>query len=88
MGKNGFVKNNLKVAFDEILDLEEFVGVEVLYRLLGFVSHYGTMDTGHYTSVCRVLDEYCFFDDESVTAISFERARLLQPYLLFYERIQ
>jgi ubiquitin carboxyl-terminal hydrolase 4/11/15 len=85
-GKGGWVKNNLKVDFPEVLALGDvFEGLDMNYRLLGFVSHAGTMQAGHYISVARVGDGYFMFNDDTVTPVLIDRARNLQAYMLFYE---
>jgi ubiquitin C-terminal hydrolase len=87
VGKNGYVKNNVKVAFREILCLNDIFPFDINYRLMGLVSHYGTMDGGHYVSVARVKEEFFLFNDDVVTPLTVDRATMLQAYLLFYEKM-
>jgi ubiquitin C-terminal hydrolase len=86
-GKNGYVKNNIKVAFPETLSLEPGFGISCEYRLFGFVCHYGSIDAGHYTSVAREGAFHFIFDDEEVVPVDYEKAVQLQAYLLFYQKI-
>jgi ubiquitin C-terminal hydrolase len=46
------------------------------------------MEGGHYTAVSRIDDELCLFGDETVAEISVEAALSMQPYLLFYQKIE
>jgi ubiquitin carboxyl-terminal hydrolase 22/27/51 len=89
IGKNGYVKNNIKVGFPDVLDLRAELGIDidVRYQLLGFVSHYGSIDAGHYTSIMRDGEHHFIFDDKDVVPVDYEKARQLQGYLLFYQRI-
>jgi ubiquitin carboxyl-terminal hydrolase 22/27/51 len=87
VGKNGYVKNNIKVALPEVMDFQEDFGIPVRYQLLGFVSHYGSIDAGHYTSIMRDGDFHFIFDDEEVIPVDYEKARQLQGYLLFYQKM-
>jgi ubiquitin carboxyl-terminal hydrolase 22/27/51 len=88
LARDAWVKNNVRVRFPELLLLEEMFHIDMLYRLEGFVSHRGTMEGGHYTAVARINDEFCLFDDETVTQISVEGACSMQAYLLFYQKIE
>lgn len=86
MGKNGYLKNNIEVVFTEELNLMEIINVDAVYTLFGFVTHYGSIDAGHYTSIGKVGDQYYLFDDDSVTAVNKENGFQLQPYIMFYVR--
>ena len=83
-GHNGYVKNNIDVRFTETLNLKESLNVDATYSLFGYVSHYGSIDTGHYTSLAKLNGHYYLFDDETVTEVDPERGFQLQPYILFY----
>lgn len=86
MGKNGYLKNNIEVVFTEELNLMEILNINATYTLFGFVTHYGSIDAGHYTSLGKVGDQYFLFDDDSVTAVNKETGFQLQPYIMFYVR--
>lgn len=90
MGKNGYVKNNVKVSVPEKLNINECLDnttCDAKYKLVGFVSHSGTIDGGHYTSICRVGEQYVFFNDDRIAPISWNRAQNVQPYMIFYEKV-
>ena len=83
-GKNGFVKNNIHIDFDEQLNLMPILNIDAKYHLLGFITHYGTIDMGHYTALAKVNHKYYLFDDDTVTAVDKESGFQLQPYIMFY----
>ncbi|OHT15567.1 Clan CA, family C19, ubiquitin hydrolase-like cysteine peptidase [Tritrichomonas foetus] len=87
MGKNGFVKNNVKVDFPELLDFNEIMpggSNHATYKLFGYVTHYGSIDSGHYTSIGNINDQYYLFDDDTVSPVDKEKGLQLQPYIMFY----
>ena len=79
----GYVKNNVKITVPLTLNTEEF-GVKGEYELLGFITHHGTMEGGHYTSVFKDKSSFLYFDDSEVSTISTQEALSVQPYILFY----
>jgi ubiquitin C-terminal hydrolase len=73
-----------------------FEGQTAFYRLAGLVVHRGTAESGHYTSLVRILDQWWEFDDD--TSESFTAGYLRHKsfgetdengcaYLLFYEQV-
>ena len=95
-GKNK--KCDIKVNFDEIIDLKDFIDDEkykqstsTIYRLIGISSHYGSCgNCGHYKSICLCDDNnYYQFDDSSSiklnSNINFQNG---SPYILFYQRFE
>ncbi|KAI8720278.1 Ubiquitinyl hydrolase 1 [Fusarium sp. LHS14.1] len=54
------------------------------YDLLSVVVHVGEIDTGHYTSYCRVGDQWFKFNDHKVEMASLSDVLGAQAYLLFY----
>jgi ubiquitin C-terminal hydrolase len=83
-----YVKNNVRVAFPELLSFDEILQIPVMYRLAGFVSHYGTMEGGHYTAIARIGEFYFEFDDRETDPADPDKLFGLQPYVLFYQRIE
>lgn len=62
----------------------------ITYRLCGAINHYGTLKSGHYTSVVDKGDEYwCNFDDELVGLnISMRgKSHSKDVYVLCYEKV-
>ncbi|RGP71833.1 ubiquitin carboxyl-terminal hydrolase 22 27 51 [Fusarium longipes] len=64
----------------ESLELER----SCTYDLLSVVVHVGELDTGHYTSYCRVGDQWFKFNDHKVELASLSDVLGAQAYLLFY----
>lgn len=84
--QDGFVKNNIQVRLPDTLDLKQY-GATGSYELFGFVTHYGTMEGGHYTSVYHDSNKYILFDDSTVSILSKSDALSLQPYIIFYKNV-
>ena len=95
-GKNK--KCNIKVNFNETIDLKDFIDDEkykqstsTIYKLIGISSHYGSCgNCGHYKSICLCDDNnYYQFDDSFSNKlnsnISFQNG---SPYILFYQRFE
>ncbi|KAM3550788.1 hypothetical protein MY1884_008068 [Beauveria asiatica] len=55
-----------------------------VYDLLSVVVHVGELETGHYTSYCRVGDQWFKFNDHKVELASLSDVLGAQAYLLFY----
>jgi ubiquitin carboxyl-terminal hydrolase 22/27/51 len=81
-----YIKNNIKVQFPEILRLDDIVGFEITYRMIGFVSHWGTIEGGHYTSIARVRESFVEFDDTHTFRVDPRKILDIQAYVIFYER--
>lgn len=41
---------------------------DLKFQLLGFVNHYGTLDSGHYTATCKVKNNWVGFSDHYVAS--------------------
>lgn len=60
-----------------------------LYNLFGIVNHFGSLESGHYTSECRSLYDnswYNFNDSNYISCHSPEYVTSTSVYLLFYRR--
>ena len=59
-----------------------------LYDLYAVINHKGTMESGHYTAMCKNLDTNLWYhcDDSRVKEISCERVLSENAYILFYAR--
>lgn len=69
------------------LDLSKFTeSPSKIYRLTGFVSHKGDLNSGHYIAYCknRRNNNWYKFDDRGVTLRSEEQVLNQQVYLAFY----
>ena len=62
---------------------------EAHYKLFAVSSHYGTPQKGHYKSFCfdAIKKEWVCCDDTSVSKVNPAELIHLNPYLLFYERV-
>ena len=86
MSNYGFVKNNIRISIPDSIDTTTF-GAPGEFTLLGFITHHGTMEGGHYTSVYQEKSgRFLYFDDNIVSTISKQEALNIQPYILFYVR--
>ncbi|KAG0671007.1 hypothetical protein C6P45_001514 [Maudiozyma exigua] len=57
----------------------------IIYELIGVVTHKGTVNEGHYIATLKVNDDKWFrFNDSMVTEISQDLALRDEAYLLFY----
>ncbi|KAI1847705.1 hypothetical protein JX265_009134 [Neoarthrinium moseri] len=54
------------------------------YDLLSVVVHVGEIDTGHYTTYCRVGEQWFAFNDHRVELATKSEVLNSKPYLLFY----
>ena len=76
---------NLKPHLYKMDDADDQLIPNIAYELLSVVSHQGTVDQGHYTTVCRTDDRQWFkFNDSVVTSVTEEQVLKEQAYLLFY----
>ena len=68
---------------DQISDCEN-----VSYNLCAVINHYGTMNSGHYTSYCKPpqTNHWYHCDDDTVTRLS-KPVKTSAAYLLFYMSI-
>lgn len=57
----------------------------MMYELVAVISHEGSVNQGHYTSMCKIPGGQWFrFNDSMIVSISEEEALRQQAYLLFY----
>ncbi len=61
---------------------------EVMYNLQGVILHRGSLNSGHYTCICRNLDKtgWMYFDDDSVREMDEKDVVDSNAYILIYER--
>ena len=84
-------KNNIKVIFEDFLDLDKFIDNDFLkgnsskYKLYGVVCHMGTVNFGHYTAYLNLglKGRWFEFNDSSVTITGNEFPKD-NAYILFY----
>ena len=87
-------KFNELITFElDELNLEQFfpdLGHCALYELYAVCNHYGSVNNGHYTSICRNEQKNCWvlYDDKQWRTISAEEVVTKNAYLLFYRKKQ
>jgi ubiquitin C-terminal hydrolase len=66
-------KNNTKISFNEVLDLNEVIDNEIFdnsntnYRLWGIIYHKGNnLNNGHYFSYIKIQGNWFCFDDKNI----------------------
>lgn len=58
---------------------------DIIYELLGIICHTGTVNEGHYTAICKILEgKWIKFNDSMVAVISEADMLKEQAYLLIY----
>lgn len=86
------IKINDSVEFPIYLNMSPFLHAveetrvpDVVYELIAVISHEGSVNQGHYTSMCKIPGGQWFkFNDSMVVTISEEDVLKQQAYLLFY----
>ena len=65
---------------------KETQAIPTVYHLYGVVNHVGSMETGHYTALCRNFDtgQWHKFDDEQVDQLDSSAVQSSAAYMLFY----
>lgn len=87
-------KINNFVKFDLDLDLKKYVKNKkenrTKYQLIGIVNHIGEYGMGHYTSFCRINNDWFYFNDHSVSkVINLENEIFTSyAYILVYSILQ
>jgi ubiquitin C-terminal hydrolase len=75
------------------LNLRKYVksaSISTNYNLLGVINHYGTLESGHYTSYVKhhFENEFYLYDDSRVRLVLDKKEIVTKnAYVLFYERI-
>ena len=72
----------------ECLDLAAYTAredIKKIYELNGVSNDYGTMDRGHYTSYCRLNENWHEFNDDKVSVIAASNISSSAAYILFYK---
>ena len=57
-----------------------------VYDLFGIIEHKGTMDNGHYISICKNSDNWYKYNDINVEKIDINDVQKSNAYILFYKR--
>ena len=86
-----YSKNQEEIYFPiENMDMNEYmIGPDKLhskYDLFAIIQHFGTMENGHYTSVCKNSNIWFKYDDAHVNETNVLDAENSNAYILFYRR--
>ena len=81
-------KNNAFVSYPIYnFDIKEYIeGPEkdkAIYDLYGVIEHYGTVNQGHYTAICKNDDKWICYNDSNIQAINDPVSK--KAYILFYK---
>lgn len=63
LGSNGYNKSSTFIDCPFELKIKQDDGKEFTYDLVALVSHYGSLETGHYTASCKRNGRYVVFFD-------------------------
>jgi len=90
------MKNNTEIIINSHLNFNEGSIIssneEIIYNLDGIGLHYGSLDGGHYTSLCNMKNGcYHHFNDDNINIMKeddlFKNFKSSNPYLLLYNCI-
>jgi ubiquitin C-terminal hydrolase len=81
-----FGMNSFKNIHDAIDNSDLMVDAELPYDLFGTVTHFGTLQSGHYVANVKVEDNWYHCNDAHVSYISEQDVLKSEAYLLFYAR--
>ena len=60
---------------------------EAIYDLYGVVQHFGRLNGGHYTALCKIYDNsWREFNDSKIIGVDVNKIVTQNAYLLFYKR--
>ena len=57
-----------------------------IYDCFAICQHYGEMEGGHYTAVCKNIDKWYNYNDESCYYCDEQNIKSSQAYIIFYRR--
>ena len=81
--RNYYKESGKNESIEPVLEF----GKGLKYKLYGIVNHSGSQNFGHYTSTCKVNNEWVDFNDSSASETSEDRLVSDEAYILFYQRI-
>lgn len=88
---DNLLKNQEEIDFKiKDMDMKEYmVGPDKehsKYDLFAYIQHIGTIDNGHYTSICNNSGSWYKYDDSQVNEIDINKKDNSSVYILFYKR--
>ena len=84
---------DIKIIFDEDLDLTKYIENGCKYKLMGVISHLGESGMGgHFIAYCKdpITKKWYKYNDSLVNEVTNFKEEVIDfamPYLLFYEKI-
>lgn len=88
---NKLRKINLKIDVPLELNMDDYCvnyyNENMNYELTGITIQGGSLNFGHYYSICKSNDKWFMYNDNSVDEIDINRYKKITPYCLFYKRI-
>ena len=84
---------DIKIFFDEYLDLTKYIENGCKYKLMGVISHIGENGMGgHFIAYCKdpITKQWYKYNDSLVSKVENFKKEVIDfamPYLLFYEKI-
>ena len=84
---------DIKIIFEENLDLTKYIKNDCKYKLMGVISHLGESGMGgHFIAYCKdpITKEWYKYNDSLVNKVEDFKKEVIDfamPYLLFYEKI-
>jgi len=83
-------KMQTHISFDTTLGLESYMAPSPTQPynmdLIDIISHHGTKDNGHYTTMTRRDDKWTLYDDAIVTQTPMSHIHQTQAYILMYRK--
>ena len=88
---NELVKNEEDIEFKiNDMDMKEYmIGPDrehSIYDLFAIIQHYGTIENGHYISICNNSGRWYKYDDSQIRNVDINEQLGPKSYILFYRR--
>lgn len=86
------IKNNKQSNSNNLNIIDNYIPVDCIWENIGQIEHSGHLNSGHYISVCKRMENIFLFDDIKVEMItsSKEKNSSIKPtkntYMVFYEK--
>ena len=93
LNRGNGIEFNIKIIFEENLDLTNYIEYGCKYKLMGVISHLGESGMGgHFIAYCKdpITKTWYKYNDSIVNEVENFKKEVIDfamPYLLFYEKI-
>jgi hypothetical protein len=94
LNRGNGIEFDIKIIFDEDLDLTKYIEYGCNYKLMGVISHIGESGMeGHFIAYCKdpITKKWYKYNDSIVNEVEDFKKEVIDfamPYLLFYEKIK